>query len=239
MGESLNIPADSVLVVPCCRVRGGRASHADVVRDEKDGSGRETETRVVVQIDDEKERDRATAIANKGANAVRSRCQYTEIGYLARAGQIPAIRAALAEIAEEAREFNAGARTCQVQLDAIPLPISVALGPDAVRAIAGGIVEELTALRDTLRAGDDRGAKNAILRTKNLASLAVGPQSDAIRFAREEAEACLAALRVRLKQGASGAAAGATLSLDMVESAIGMFQFSDASAQGGSPSVAA
>lgn len=184
--QPIQLHPDLTLVISQSRVVGGKETHREKLRDEMRGQTHEVEHNVQVKIANKEERDRAEKLVEIAKHAIRKHATNTRIGSLASREKTGLIRQELEEIRARAIAFNATAETCHVLIGMIPIEIAVAIGPEAARALADQIREELTLYRDALRAGDETGARNAKHRTKNLDALAVGIQADAIRLALDE-----------------------------------------------------
>lgn len=222
----------TVLLIPLSRVRGGKTTKRTKLDEGPTGANGEgvfKETKVKVTIENVDERATAEKLVAQAAHVIRRASVCTLIGYLTPQERIAEIDADLAEVRARANVFNANAETCQITIGCMPVEISVALGPEAARALADHVREELTRLRDQLRAGDAPGARATLLRSKNLHTLSVGVQADSIRFAIQEGNDRLADLKDALKDkggiSESPESAGKALDLSMIEAGIGMFTY--------------
>lgn len=224
----------TVLLIPLSRIRGGKRTQrtkVDAGAVGAKGEGAFVETKVKVTIENVEERETAEALLKQAVHVIRRASTLTLIGYLTPQERLPEIEADLNELRERVALFNANAKTCQISIGCMPIEISVALGPEAARALADHVREELTRLRDQLRAGDATGARNTLLRTKNLHTLSVGVQADSIRFAIQEGHERLSDLKRAIK-GSGGVSeapesAGRSLDLGMIESGIEMFIYAE------------
>lgn len=223
--KSLAVNPDTVLLIPTSRVVGGRETRSQTIRNDQSGNRIETERNVTTIVSDIKERKRAEAIVASAVHVIRRSSTHTMIGYLAPKSALDSIMVALDSVKGEAIDFNGEALTCRVEIGALPIEISIAMGPECARALADHVRSEIEALANTLRAGDANATRAILLRTKNLGSLAVGPQAEAITFAIQEGADRLRALKDAIKRGETPESAGRALDLGMIESAQGMFTY--------------
>ena len=230
--KKLSINPETTLIIPLCKVTGGKRIKRTVVREEKDGRGRVIDAEVTTEIDDVVERRTAEAFYHAQVYILRKHAQHTELGYLTDHEGVKAIAAGMRPLVEEVEGFNLHARTCQVDFGVVPVEIAVQLGAPAARALAREIRSELEALRDAFRAGDPSAVRAVILRTPNLAALAVGVQAESITFALDEARDKLTELKGRIREGAKASTAGAEIDISMIEAGIGMFSTKDDAARG-------
>lgn len=224
----MNLNPSTIFIAPDFRVRGGKETHTAPISDNTRGNARIGVSEVTTIVHDEQEYADAKAIVSQARHAVRSHSTHTIIGYLTDKSRIDDIKSDVARVKESADEFNARARTCQVVIYYLPIPISVALGAEAARHLADHVREELSALHTALRAGridGEDGARSVLLRTKNLHLLAVGVQSEAIVFSVEEGADRLRDLKAAIKAKESPESAGRHLDLGMIESGIATFSY--------------
>ena len=231
------------LYVSTSRVIGGKTTQttrlgAGVTGEQ--GEGAFTERKVKVTIDNVDERTTAEKLVASAAHLIRKASVATMLGYLGPREKLPQIEADFAELRKRADTFNGWATTCRVQITFLSVEISVALGPEAARALADHVRDELTTLRAQLRAGDDSGTRATLLRAKNLSTLSVGAMAQAIAFAIDEGREALKTLRERVKANETPESAGKALDLSMIEAGIANFTYegqpeaqgADAGAQG-------
>lgn len=227
---TIELNPDTLLFLNRSRVVGGRTTESRQVRDDSIGeAGRETETQTIVTVDNVPERREAEALVARAVHAIRKATSATLIGHLGPASNLDHVNAEMEELRAEAERFNSSAQSCHVEIGLIPVKIAVALGAEAIRAIAEESQGKLIALRDALRAGDKAKITNTLREAKNLATLAVGPVADGIEFGLSEARERFMELKRRAKgDGAMAetpASIGKSLDLSMLESAIAMLTY--------------
>lgn len=229
MGDRLEVNPKTTLIVDLSRVIGGKETVSTKVRDERDGATSEVEREVVVTIADVEERAHGEKLRAQAAHVIKRSSVSTVIGALADSDRVPEIQSAMDEVMARVEEFNANAKTCKVSVGFLPLPISVALGPEAARALADHVRGELVDLRDNLKGGATSKVRAALLRVKNLGALAVGMQRDAITFALEQANSAYQVLRTDTKDKGGLAetpeSVGRTLDVSSIENAIQLFTY--------------
>lgn len=228
-GNQIEIHPSTFLIDPECAAVGGKESHRELIRDERQGPARETEARVEIRVEDMEEREAAEKIARKGFDVIRKHTVKARVGMLCPAERIPVLEAEIALVREEADRFNASARTCSVEIGFSRWELVVSLGSEAAQKLATHIQTQLADLHTALRTGDARAARNLLLPAQigNLDSLAVGIVAESIRFAIEEGRDRLAELSARSKGKGKAIvetpeSIGRSLDLSMIESAIGM-----------------
>lgn len=222
----LKINPGMALLIPSSRVVGGKKQKRQIVDAKTIGERYEEHAETFLVIADKAEHKRATAIVQEATHAIRSRSALTPIGYLSDASVIAEVSAEYARIKGLADAFNASAKHCHVSISWIPMPIAMAITPDAAKAIADHVREELTDLRKVIGAGDQKQIRAILLRAKNLPALAVGTQSDAIRFAIEDAKTAQRAINERVANGETPESAGRSViatGLPMMDAAIETF----------------
>jgi len=235
----------TTLLINLSRVRGGKTTQRTRLSEGETGPNAEgyfKEAKIKVTVENVEERATAEKLVAQGAHCLRRASVATILGQLAPTERLPEIESDLALVRERAEKFNRSADTCQVTIGYMPIEISVALGPEAARALADHVRDELTTLRDQLRSGNLTGARATLIRAKNLDTLAVGIQADAIRFAIEEGNSRLADLREKTRgsDGVSEApeSAGRSLDLSMLEAGIGMVTYEGQQATKSNPVLA-
>lgn len=226
----MDLNPGTTLVIGMFRPVGGIENFREVLEDTLENGTRQISAHVTKIVENEEERDEAERIAQKARDIVRNRCTKTLLGFLTDAQCMPELDAEIDSIRAMASTFNRSARTCQVDISYLSIPISLALGAGAARALADHVRNELTKLRDALKEGRmDSGENNvrAILhRTKNLHELAVGVQADSIQFAIEEAKIARNTIKEAGKAtGETSESAGRYVDLSMLESAIATFTY--------------
>jgi hypothetical protein len=243
MPNTIEINPNTMLFLNRSRVVGGKTTRSETIADDLTGQRRDVEIKTEVVIDNVAERKEAEAIVGQACHAIRKATSVTPIGHLGPSEVHPVIEAELASIRADAENFNARAQTCHVEIGLIPMAISIALGPEAIRAIAEECQAKLTSVRDALKAGDKPKIVNALREAKHLHTLAVGPVADAIAFGLDEARGRFSELKARMKdQGGiseTGESVGRTLDLSMLESAIAMLTYNPTAHTGGTLSLVA
>lgn len=230
MADKIEINPRTLLFLSRSRVVGGKTTHSETLRDDLTGQRRESEIKTEITIENVSERKTAEAIVGRATHAIRKVTSATLIGHLGPAEVLPIVESELDEIRADASRFNADAKTCHVEIGLIPVKIAVALGAEAIRAIAEESQAKLISVRDALKAGDRSKVRNTIREAKNLHTLAVGPVADAIAFAVDEARERARELADRCKDQGNGVSeapesVGRTLDLTMLENAIAMLTY--------------
>jgi hypothetical protein len=168
---------------------------------------------------------------------LRKHCTRTEIGCFADDVRLAKVRTEVDELKLEAVQLNKKAAKAnskrRVQIDVVPLKLDLAQ-PEAVKEIAATVRGVLTALRDALRCGDVASIHKLKIRAINLEQLAVGIQSDIIRFAVERALQAASEIKTAIRGAGDKSTrqaarlAGRDLDLDAIEAAIAHFTSQDA-----------
>jgi len=143
------------------------------------------------------------AVVKKVDYVLRKHCARTDMGWFADDSVLHKIKAEVAEIEREAHELNTvGAKKAksarQAKIRVVPLKLDLAK-PEAVQEIAGTIRSVLIELRDALKTGNLADLHKLRIRSRNLEKLAVGFQSDAIKFALERVPLAAAEIREAVK----------------------------------------
>jgi hypothetical protein len=187
------------------------------------------------------------AVVKKVDYALRKNCARTDMGWFADDQALAKVKAEVAEIEREAHELNTnGAKKAKsarrAKIRVVPLKLDLAK-PEAVQEIAATIRSVLIELRDALRSGDLASIHKLRIRSKNLERLAVGFQSDAIRFALERVPLAANEIREAVKNATRAAKnegedkdkitevgehaekrAGAKVDIESIEAAIAHFE---------------
>jgi hypothetical protein len=243
MPDKIEINPETLLYLSRSRVVGGKTTRSETIADDLTGQRRDVEIKTEVVIDNVAERKGAEALVSRATHAIRKVTSATLIGHLGPADVLPVVEAELDEIRADATRFNAEASTCHVEIGLIPVKIAVALGAEAIRAIASEVQAKLSSVRDALKAGDSAKVRNTIREAKNLHTLAVGPIADAIAFGLDEARERASELKERTREhngvSETGESVGRTLDLSMLESAIAMLTYNPATHTGGTLALVA
>lgn len=230
MANEFAIHPETTLLVHEIRVIGGKHVERELISDEIEGRKRATEAKITVTIENTEERAMAETLRARIHGIIRRYTSNTIIGQLCPRQRVAEVKREIEERAmADVRAFNLEATTCRIDVNLLPIEISIALGPEAVRHIADHVRRKLEDIRDTLRSGDAKGAQSKLIDIKRLHELATGVQSESIHFAIEEATNRVIELKRAIKGSKSGSespeSAGRSLNLEMIESAIGMFTY--------------
>lgn len=237
------------MIVDCSSASGGIQYDREFVKEKliNKGSGVQADHKTRKTVDHVELCAAIDAIVKKVDYVLRKHCARTEMGWFADDSALHKVKAEVAEITREAEELNLHARkkaksARRAKIRVVPLKLDLAK-PEAVQEIAHTIRSVLIELRDTLRVGDLASLHKLRIRSKNLERLAVGFQSDAIRFALERVpgaaneirEAVKSATRAarnggggdeEIEQAAQAAAkrAGSKIDIESIEAAIAHFE---------------
>jgi hypothetical protein len=244
------------LVVDCSSASGGIRYDRELVKEKSinEGHGLRADHKTRKTVDHVAFCAAVDAIVKKVDYVLRKHCARTQMGWFADDKALRKVKAEIAEIAREAEDLNTNAAkkaqsARRAYISVAPLKLDPA-HPEAVQEISRTIRGTLTELRDALRTGDVASLHKLRIRSTNLAQLAVGFQSDAIRFALE----CVpvAALKIRearkhaeraaknsgenaatIEEAATAAAkrAGAKVDIEAIEAAIMHFEDSPLAAR--------
>lgn len=217
----LRLPEDSILMIPHCRVTGGKRTSAIKVREDEEGNRLETEKQVTTTIDDVEERKRAEALASEGVYQVRRLSHSTPIGYVTRREILPQIDQGLDALRARVATFNGGSQFCKVSVGYLAIPLSIDLGPSVARALAEHVRDALERVRGAVQAGG-AGLPAAMLGAKNADQLATGMLREAIAMALDQAREAGREISAQVKRGVSPASAGALADVSLIDAAIGM-----------------
>lgn len=179
------------MIVDCSSASGGIRYDRELVKEKSinKGVGMQADHKTRKTVDNVEFCAAVDAVVKKVDYVLRKHCARTEMGWFADDHVLHKVKAEIAEIEREAHKLNTtGAKKAgsarRAKIRVVPLKLDLAK-PEAVQEIAATIRDVLTELRDALRAGDVASLHKLRIRSKNLEKLAVGFQSDAIRFALE------------------------------------------------------
>lgn len=225
----LEVNKDTILINPASKVVGGKR-RITKQKGEKlinGGAGERKEFDVTVEVNDVEERQEADNLVQRALQAVRQHSTLTGIGYLTTPEGLGKIMAKYAEIKIAADDFNKRSHYSKVWVTFFPFEIGqqMATNEDVAKALADHVRGELSKLRDTLRAGDVKGATNVLLGCKRMHTLSVGTQASAIQFAIEEGATKKKILKRRIDDGETPESAGRALAMPMIDSAIETFTY--------------
>lgn len=180
------------------------------------------------------------AVVKQVDYAIRKYCAKTVFGPFADEDNLAKLQAEVAKIKAEAVEVNERAVAVgsarRAYIGIVPAKLDV-VSPEAAEEIARTVREVLGDLRDALRVGDVGPRFDGVfLRSKNLANLAVGLQSDAVRFALDCVKEARKRVKDAIKKGETPESAGGSLDLGPVEQAIDLFTPLPPSLVGDTPS---
>lgn len=235
------------MVVDCSSASGGIQYDRELLKEQSIGNGLQADHKTRKTVDNVAFCQEVDAVVKKVDYVLRKHCARTEMGWFADDNALQKVKAEVALLAEEAALLNTvGARKAKsarrAKIRVVPLKLDFDKR-EAVQEIAHTIRAVLTELRDTLRAGDLPNLHKLKIRSKNLEKLAVGFQSDAIRFAldhvpvaaNEIRDAVRAAKRAATNDGkgklavekatnAAAKRAGAKVNIESIEAAIAHFE---------------
>lgn len=148
------------------------------------------------------------ALVKKVDYVLRKHCTRTEMGWFADDSALAKVKAEVAELQAEATDLNInGAKKAKsarrAKIRVVPLRLDLDR-KEAVQEIVHTIRGVLGELRDALRTGDLPSLHKLKIRAKNLDKLAVGFQSDAIRFALERVPIAANEIREAVKTATRG-----------------------------------
>lgn len=178
------------LVVDCSSASGGIRYDRELVKEKSinEGNGIQADHKTRKTVDHVEYCAAIDAVVKKVDYVLRKHCARTEMGWFADDKALKKVKREVTAIAREAKELNASAKKAdsarRAKISVAPLKLDPA-HPEAVQEIAHTIRGVLLELREALRAGDIASLHKLRIRSKNLEQLAVGFQSDAIRFALE------------------------------------------------------
>lgn len=237
------------MIVDCSSASGGIRYDRELLKEKSinKGHGIQADHKTRKTIDNVEFCAAIDAVVKKVDYVLRKNCARTAMGWFADDHALQKVKAEVAEIEREAHELNTNAAkkaksARRAKINVVPLKLDLAK-PEAVREIAGTIREVLAELRDALRAGDVASLHKLRIRSKNLDRLAVGFQSDAIKFALERVpnaaneirEAIKNATRAAKNDGedkdkiaevaeAAAKKAGAKIDIESIEAALAHFE---------------
>jgi hypothetical protein len=199
------------MIVDCSSASGGIQYDRELLKEKSinEGNGMQADHKTRKTVDNVEFCAAVDAVVKKVDYVLRKHCARTEMGWFADDRALQRVKAEVAEIEAEAEELNtAGARRAKsarrAKIRVVPLRLDLAK-PEAVQEIAHTIRSILIELRDTLRAGDLANLHKLKIRSKNLHQLAVGFQSDAIRFALDRVPLAANEIREEMKNAKRGA----------------------------------
>lgn len=167
---------------------------------------------------------------------MESNCAHTPIGWFATDEMWRKLNADMQEMREAADVFNqtakmAGSRR-RVVIEIYPIQLNPQGGTQAqesieliARRLAKTIRDRLTDVRDALRAGDIKLFDAAMEKCANLDKLTTGVLRDSVSIAIDGAKVAKTALREALREnpGIASSVVGASLDVESIDAAIGMF----------------
>jgi len=237
------------LIVDCSSASGGIRYDRELVKEKSinKGNGVQADHKTRKTVDHVEYCAAVDAIVKKVDYVLRKHCARTAMGWFADNAALRKVKVEIAAIVREADDLNTNAAKKakserRAKISVAPLKLDPA-HPEAVQEIAHTIRGILIELRDALRGGDLASLHKLRIRSKNLERLAIGFQSDAIRFALERVPEAATEIReavkdatraakknngedaVAIEEAATAAAkqAGATVDIESIEAAIAHF----------------
>jgi hypothetical protein len=198
------------LVVDCSSASGGIRYDRELVKEKSinEGNGIQADHKTRKTVDHVEYCAAVDAVVKKVDYVLRKHCARTEMGWFADDKALRKVKREVVAISREARELNASAEKAdsarRAKISVAPLKLDPA-HPEAVQEIAHTIRGVLGEIRDALRAGDVASLHKLRIRSKNLEQLAVGFQSDAIRFALERVPGAANEIREAIKNATRSA----------------------------------
>jgi hypothetical protein len=237
------------LLVDTSSASGGIRYDRELVKEKSinKGNGLQADHKTRKTVDHVEYCAAADAVVKKVDYVLRKHCTRTEMGWFADDQALAKVKGEIALLEAEAHDLNTnGAKKAKsarrAKIRVVPLRLDLDRR-EAVAEIVHTIRSVLTELRDALRAGDLASLHKLKIRSKNLDKLAVGFQSDAIRFALARVPVAANEIRdsiktvVRATRNGGGskedideatataaAKAGAKVDLEAIEAALAHFQ---------------
>lgn len=255
MSKKSKVPSENVfqfrpgwMIVDCSSASGGIRYDRELLKEKSinKGNGMQADHKTRKTVDHVEFCAAIDAVVKKVDYVLRKNCARTAMGWFADDHALQKVKAEVAEIQREAEELNTNAAkkaksARRAKIRVVPLKLDLAK-PEAIQEIAATIRDVLTELRDALRAGDVASLHKLRIRSKNLEQLAVGFQSDAIKFALERVPGAANEIRDAIKNAkratqndggnkeaieeavnAAAKKAGAKVDVDAIEAAIAHF----------------
>ena len=212
MSKKSRVPSEGVfqfrpgwMIVDCSSASGGIRYDRELLKEKSinKGNGMQADHKTRKTVDHVEFCAAIDAVVKKVDYVLRKHCARTAMGWFADDSALHKVKAEVAEILREAEELNTNAAkkaksARRAKIRVVPLKLDLAK-PEAVQEIAHTIRDVLTELHDALRAGDVASLHKLRIRSKNLERLAVGFQSDAIRFALERISPAANEIREAIK----------------------------------------
>ncbi len=221
--EKINVNDDTWLVILHARVLGV-VSESEVIRNERQGEQHERERKVTTIIENETEHENSVALVAKLRQTLYKYSTATPLGQLTdgtrKTELLAQLDAARAEVDAHNEALTSGHT---VEFDVIPLPIGLSLGPKTQRLLCESVVGALGEVRKALVAGDFKKVRAWSQRNKNLDALMPPVIAEIVRQATcEGLEMATKLRRLIVDANFTPEAAGATLNLEIFDTAIGM-----------------
>jgi hypothetical protein len=233
------------MIVDCSSASGGIRYDRELVKEKSinKGNGVQADHKTRKTVDHVEFCAAVDAVVKKVDYVLRKHCARTDMGWFADDVALKKVKAEITAIEHEADDLNMNAAKKakserRAKIRVVPLKLDLAK-PEAVQEIAHTIRGVLIELRDALRSGDLASLHKLRIRSKNLERLAIGFQSDAIRFAMERVPAAATEIReavrnvtraakddgedkAAVEEAATAAAkrAGARVDIESIEAAI-------------------
>lgn len=228
MGK-LEISRDTFLVIAHVCVKGVE-THTEKVRDERQGTARETERNTTRTIAHEHQFDAAKLIESRIRGAVAKLSTDSLLGRLTDTKRLTLMREEVSKLKREVDTHNTVAPLHSVAFDFIALPIGMTLDEEAQRGLCAEVAESLREVKGYVFAGDVKRTKLWLNRRKNLSALMPAIVGTVIDDAIGQIKEQVARLASVEREGGLPVDVGPSLSLDVVDTAINWVTASPAEA---------
>ncbi len=206
---------------------GGVTYQREGIREDKIGErGVESEFVTTKRVDNADLYRESKAIIGAAYYVMDRTCVNTPLGYFADRAQLDDINKQLVDVQVAAMHFNQMAEMLnsarRVVIDIFPLELDVH-NRHVVKRLFKCVHDRLVTMYDTLTLGDKKAFEYAFERARNLDSLSVGLQADAVNRAMRTAKAAKIQLLEDIQSGEEPARAGKNLDLKDLLVAIQLF----------------
>jgi len=219
MLNKLEISRDTFLVIAHVRVAGVE-THTEKVRDERQGTARETERNTTRTIAHEHQFDAAKLIESRIRGAVAKLSTDSLLGRLTDSKRLALMRDEVSKLKREVDTHNTVAPLHSIAFDFIALPIGMTLDEEAQRGLCNEVAESLREVKGYVFAGDVKRAKLWLNRRKNLSALMPAIVGQVVDDAITEIKQQVTRLASVEREGGNPADVGPSLALDTVDAAI-------------------
>lgn len=183
---------------------GVKYARLDLAKEETASAATVEKWETTKTVFDKEEHEKASKLASKLGNRIRSVCAFSEFGYLCRADREKELDEAIVSAREEASTFNETSKTCRVSVFALKGRIAES-DAEAARAVGTDLLDLIREMEKGVEGMSVKDIRDAASKAKKLITMVDDTTAKMVEAAVEQAREIATELRKNLDKGERGA----------------------------------